>query len=88
MKYIIKYYLRDANSEYKTGYVTKKSETDLTVKDIKDFLKTELKIDENYTVDKELLEVTSHEVEIVDSTVLSGKPFENLEYNIQVLKKK
>lgn len=88
MKYIIRYYLKEDKIDYKSGYESKKSETDLTVKEIKDFLKTELKIDETYTIVSEKLELTSHNAEIIDTTVLSGRDSQNLEYFIQVTKKK
>jgi hypothetical protein len=87
MKYIIRYYLKGDDTGFKTGYKSKKSETDLTVKEIKDFLKTELKIDETYTIVSEKLELTSHDAEITDSTILSGRTSQNLEYSIQVKKK-
>ena len=86
MKYIIRYYLKEDKIDYRSGYKSKKSETDLTVKEIKDFLKTELKI-EDYTIVNEKLELTSHDVEIIDTTVLSGRTSQNLEYFIQVTKK-
>ena len=86
MKYIVRYYL-SGDTAYGTGYKTKKSETDLTAKDLKDFLKAELKVEEKYTVESELLEVTSHDVELTDSTVLTGREFQNYEYNIRVKKK-
>ena len=87
MKYIVKYYLRSDDNNYDSGYKTKKSETDLTAKDLKDFLKSELKVDEKYTVESELLELTSHDVELSDSTVLNGRAFQNYEYNIRLKKK-
>lgn len=87
MKYIIRYYLKGDDIGFKTGYKSKKSETDLTVKEIKDFLKTELKIDETYTIETEKLELTSYDAEIIDSTVLSGRHSQNLEYKIQIKKK-
>jgi hypothetical protein len=87
MKYIVKYYLRADDNTYDSGYKTKKSETDLTAKDLKDFLKAELKVDEKYTVESELLEATSHDVELIDSKVLAGREFQNYEYNIRLKKK-
>ena len=86
MKYIIKYNLRgDAND--KRGYESINSETDLTVKEIKYYLKTKLKIDETYTVETEKLELTSYDAEIIDSSILSGRSSQNLEYKIQIKKK-
>lgn len=88
MKYIIRYYLKEDKIDYRSGYKSKRSEADLTVKEIKDFVKAELKIDGAYTIISEKLELTSHDAEIVDNTVLSGRPSQNLEYYIQVTKKK
>lgn len=84
MKYVIRYYLKDNKPDYRSGYKSKRSETDLSVKEIKDFLKAELKIDETYTIVSETLELTSHDAEIVDETVLSGRSSQNLEYSIHV----
>ena len=87
MKYIIRYYLKEDKPNYRSGYKSKKSETDLTVKEIKDFLKAELKIDETHIIVSETLELTSRDAEIVDETVLSGRSSQNLEYNIRVTNK-
>lgn len=88
MKYIIRYYLKEDKIDYRSGYKSKTTETDLTVKEIKDFLKTELRIDEDYTIVNEKLELTSHDADIIDTTVLSGRTSQNLEYSIKVTKKK
>lgn len=87
MRYIIRYYLKEDKLDYRSGYKSKKSETDLTVKEIKDFVKAELKIDGSYAIVSETLELTSHDAEIVDTTVLNGRDSQNLEYTIRVTKK-
>lgn len=86
MKYIIKYNLKE-DLNYIRGHESMNSETDLTVKEIKDYLKTKLKIDETYKIENEKLELTSYDAEIIDSTILSGRSSQNLEYKIQIKKK-